>query len=296
MFDAKQIREVNHQNFKKFLLADHENLYYLYDPAETQCGPITMVGKTVVFCSPDKRNYRSVKHFIRMFYMLVWSYTEALACKSLCYPTIELDTFISRFHLVGGSARHLFTKSNAFGHQLDDLLCNASAIEIAYASMDPSFHSTDDQNQYQWLKHITTNETYTLKIVSWMQHRIMQKLPELYSSHRKRFEYLRNRSIIEIGHLYQGYVQQYLASGKSLTAFSLKDNEQLHIPCPKHTKLFSNQCQITCNEDCLYIPVEPNKAAVDLVMPPYMFQITVNKRHSINDTGLQQITTQFISL
>lgn len=79
-----------------------------------------------------------------IFIMPVWSYEEAWECKERTYSTIDKDTFHTRFHLWGGSARHLFAESTKpFEQQLEQVLSNIKRVENIYFSMESKFSEND---------------------------------------------------------------------------------------------------------------------------------------------------------
>ena len=43
----------------------------------------------------------------------------------------------------------------------------------------------------------------------------------------------------------------------------------------------------------LYVPLEKNKESIDLVIPPYMLQITTAKTHDAKELGINAIKTTF---
>ena len=67
---------------------DAKNSFYLYDPLSSKQGPLNVYIKTIVFASPDKRNFGMVKKDrYRMLYMPVWSLDEIIECNELCYQS-----------------------------------------------------------------------------------------------------------------------------------------------------------------------------------------------------------------
>lgn len=78
----------------------------------------------------------------------------------------------------------------------------------------------------------------------------------------------------------QLYTRQHICSKKCLActeqeplqARKLITQQLIHISYPRRKALFSNKSQF--GNECLGGPIEPVKETVDLVIPPYMIQIT----------------------
>ena len=88
IFDGIHPRQVELTIFEVFVTTGCD--FYLYDPCETGKGPISSYkGRCVVFCSPRRENYASVKTIRKTFYMPIWSYTKAEECRSLCYSSMD---------------------------------------------------------------------------------------------------------------------------------------------------------------------------------------------------------------
>lgn len=72
----------------------------------------------------------------------------------------------------------------------------------------------------------------------------------------------------------------------------MDDKEEIEIPSANEKKYFVNREKIhSGNPNTLYIPLEPNKTSVDCVMPLWLFQITINKKHK--PLPLHEVIDQF---
>lgn len=286
---------------KDYLYSNPDSLY-LHDPQLSHQVPVVRrKGVTIITTSVDPANLVSIKHKPKEFlYMPVWSVEELIDCSKTCYSDItSVDTVKKRFHFWGGSARNCFTTSdNEIRSKLETILKEVHSVEALISRLEASMHDGKSDESFQWLRHIHTDESYTRQIYDWpspyIRRRVLMQLREIESTFINRLELLANGSYIKSGQLYKDYVTHRLQFGPPfpLTAVSIAGT--CEITFPSGYCLFSNTDKITCSDSSrLYIPLEGNKESIDLIIPPFMLQVTAAKTHAVKEKGVSLVKKAF---
>ena len=172
-------------------------------------------------------------------------------------------------------------------------------VENLIARLQSPMHDQDSSQKFQWLRHMKMNDKYEYVEYTWpspyIRRRVFMQLREIGATFLKRIDLLANASYIKSGNLYGDYVTHSLQCGPPRQLLARDTTgDSCSIQFPSSYIIFANSDVISnIKKGVLYIPLEKNKESIDLVIPPYMLQITAAKSHTIKAKGIEAIKGAF---
>ena len=292
------------------LVETRRDVIYLVDPAKNAVPQPIKHAITILFVSPAEECHGS---FCRVslinLYMPIWEKEELLDCIKKVYPQMK-DHFDSRFKKWGGSIRCMSATSTIYEEyeeHLQDFLSDDSLIDILNQTNKNGFlrkHVT----KYLWLVPLKVAEkdgvTNYRKISTatfpseYVSIQVAEKIRSLGILGK---DWKVVEDALLLGRVYEVHVMKYLfkVSGGSISAKQISSGPRDKAPeetLPAITahEVFTNSSVISKPvSGTLYVPLEPNKDGMDFVMPPWVFQITIQKNHKAKN--LENIFQQFPS-
>jgi hypothetical protein len=284
-------------------LCTNRNIIFLVD---SQGIEPKAVGITVFFVSPAHEGPRSYPrtNWLNLF-MPPWRKEELVNCIKKIYPHCEKE-FESNFKKWGGSIRSL-TKSKVEKSRnmlLEEFLSDQCLVDVVNMQEGVSGILRSEVKRFQWLIHIipTINEdgtnnyedNPTLSFPSlYIGSKVAQRIRDL------RFDWKKLGHPRLLGNAYESHTLDTLfkvseADHLSVRATDIRSKAEVFIEAVKKHHVFSSKAVINNFEkNTLYIPIEPNRPGLDLIMPPWAFQITIAKSHTAKrlDETFQQFPT-----
>ena len=291
-----------------------ERMIHLLDPGGFAVKPTNAI--TILFVSPDKRRYGGFsRDNIIDYYMPPWRLHELIDCCRICYGMEDDAQVTELFEKWGGSIRKIvnINSDSSFTHQYEASLSNFLTSEDLLKKINEvqsSHLAYDDRSRNsQWVLHRwpgTTEEgrvNYCTCDVDFPSQYIKMKIRERLSQYSIDWKASSGNSIL-LGKLYENEVLLNLFKRTSDVRVCFlrheaecigRPSEPVQVPVVRRYIVFSNQSKI--DEPvigALYTPVESNKAGINFIMPPWIFQSTIKKNHDVKQ--LENICKQFQSV
>ena len=282
-----------------------DRMIHLLDPAAGfHIRPTSAI--TILFVSPDKNKYGAFStDNVIDFYLPPWRLEELIRCCRICYK-MEETKVTQLFEKWGGSIRRI-VNINFYSHYTDkyeaslssflsstDLLEKINEVESSHLSYD------DRSQSYQWVLHRWPKTTedgtvnYRYCDLDFPSQYIKMKIREKLLQYSIDWKASSGNSTL-LGKLYEDEVLKNLFERISDVSVRYLGHEaeyfgrqpaSVQVPVVRSYRMFSNQSIIQEPvKGALYIPVESNKAGIDFIMPPWIFQTTIKKNHDAKQVG-----------
>lgn len=279
------------------------------DECKQDGGPLDFKAKTVLFCSPDKRNYRDFVKLVgsTIRYLPVWTWDEIDSCRELLYNTDPLrsrEAVREAFTRWGGIPRFVLEKLNDRAAQLS---LNAAVAVTDSAKLEVAVGSIDSAGELSHkLLHIIVEKPYVNFHVSFGTQHIADEVTQRLATERgAALEHLlrtaTNPVMADIrGTLFEGYAHRRLAQGGVFKVRELfQDSKlgaetELALP-PSRLCAISKMEEIDTFQDGDYLkPSVSNFPAVDSIrLPDIWFQMTVSRSHPVKHALVRTILDHF---
>ena len=277
------------------------DVIYLVDPKKGG-SPDPSYAKTVLFVSPSKERVGDFKRVgLINFYMPPWNKSELQICMKK-FDDVSEKRCEELFEKWGGSMRIMrisAKKDTSVEEEFRQCLSNQCLLDIINQM------NSDYLESYQWLVHRIPIQSddgaidYQEYNCDFPSRYIAEKVAERIHHLQVDWKTVGDSSLL--GKAYECHVLKHLfqVSDKvylSKAAYEVGDPEKkaVYINAVRHHEVFSNQGTIDPKQGTLYIPLESNKAGIDFVMPPWVFQVTISASHSAK--RLDKVLNQFPSV
>ena len=278
-----------------------EGIIFLVDP-DSSYTPAQTEAITVLFVPPTKVRVGDFStRNLFSYYMPPWMEEELRDCVAELYSD-QLCRFDAQFQKWGGSIRDVACYSNSAEQfrelALDKVLRDKSLIDIVNQVSSDEFQKSE-LISHQWIVHRIPEEendyvNYSCDFPSqYIANKVMCRMREL------KLDWKLVTDMCLLGRLYESEVleslfrashQQYLQ--QEAQKITRGRRASVAIPAVKQQHIYSSRAIFEQHESgTLYIPIERNRPGSDLMMPPWIFQITMAKAHSAKK--LDKIFTQF---
>ncbi len=279
---------------------------FLADPHRALVLPRTN-GISIFFVSPAHEAPRDYPrtNLLNLF-MPPWKEEELRCCIEEVYPQFK-EHFDSLFTKWGGSIRCLTLPAGERSrnellqgflqdHCLKDVV---NTVEGEYGILK------GDVKIYQWLVHMIPIEgndgstNYEEIEHCFPTHYISSQVAQKIRGFK--FDWKTLGQARMLGNAYESHILNTLFKvSESETSLPVKakgvgNNKWVSVPAVKKHEIFSSKLVIDKHEKgTLYIPIEPNRPGIDLIMPPWVFQVTIQKTHTAKK--LEKTLDQFPSV
>lgn len=278
------------------------------DECKQDGGPMECQAKTVLFCSPDKRNYKDFLKIVgtTIRYLPVWTWDEIDSCRDLLYgadPLRSRDAVLEAFDRWGGIPRFVLEKLNDPAAQLTlDAAVAVTDLQKLQAAVG-SIDAAGDLSHK--LLHIIVEKPYIRYHVSlgtmYIADKVVQKLA---NEQKDAFELFLRTSTSPLmakvrGILFEEYAHRRLSPGGVFKIKQLVESagagEERELEL-----LASVVCSIREVKDIApfqqgdYLkPSISNFPLVDSILyPDKWFQMTVSQKHPVSHVLAKKILDQ----
>lgn len=284
------------------------NRRYLVDECKQDGGPKDVEAKTVVFCSPDKRNYRDFLKLIgsTIRYLPVWTLEEIEACRQLLYrddPLRTKEKVADAFSKWGGVPRFVLEKLNDPAAQ--------RALESAVAATDLTkltaavgcIDAAGDLSHK--LLHIVVEKPYVDYYISFGTPHIAELVFEkLVSEQEQALELFLRKATIPLladvrGILFEVFAHRRLSHGGVFTFRELLDSgghgeeRDITLSASRVHSIRTVSDISSCGDGEYCKPTISNFPVVDSVLlPDLLFQITVSQTDRVKLAPFEAILEQ----
>jgi hypothetical protein len=304
-FEGKEVVENADQNMLDTYSDGKEPIIYLCDPLLVKVKPTLAI--SILFVSPDKGKYKGFSSDLLInIFMPPWHESEIVQCCTTCYNMKEQE-IEELYNKWGGSIRRitcppLFQKT--YEEKLakflgsENLLDKLNLVENTHLSYDDG-SKNDQWILHRWPKLEEKKVDYFSCVFDFPSQYIKTKIREALSKYSIDWKVSAGPQLL--GKLYENEVLVGLferisdPSVEYLKAQAIacdKKKTLVNIPVIRQYIIYSNQSIIgEAVGGALYVPIEPNKTAVDFVFPPWIFQATIRKSHDCK--SLKETFDQF---
>jgi hypothetical protein len=94
---------------------DDKKAYYLVDPGHSKTSPLFCSGITIIAASPkhvETSLHEWIKETPSQYYMPIWTTTEIMACRSICFPDTPTKTVMELIDICGPVPRWVLQNAN----------------------------------------------------------------------------------------------------------------------------------------------------------------------------------------
>jgi hypothetical protein len=282
-----------------------EPIIHLCDPLLDKVKPTSAI--SILFVSPDKEKYKGFSSDLLInIFMPPWHEDELVQCCTTCYnmKEQEIKELYSKW---GGSIRRIKCPpllQKTYEEMLAKFLGSKNLLDKLNLVENTYLFYNDGSKNDQWILHRwpkleEKKVDYFSCVFDFPSQYIKTKIREALSKYSIDWKVSAGPQLL--GKLYENEVLVGLferisdPSVKYLKARAVtRDRKKtlVNIPVIRQYIIYSNQSKIEeAVSGALYIPIEPNKTAVDFVLPPWIFQATISKSH--NCKSLKETFDQF---
>jgi DNA polymerase elongation subunit (family B) len=294
---------ISHVDFKRLCVSERKVLV-LADPDQKVR---RTYGITIFFVSPDHEGTDNYPRTNRLdLYMPPWNEEELSCCINKVYPRYAKD-FQVLFRRWGGSIRCLTTPSceDTRNGLLELFLQDQCLCDVVNKQEGDPGILAKEMKKFQWLVRCIPIEDdngstdYSKVTLRFPSHFVALQVAKKIRNLKFDWKILGQPRLL--GNAYESHVLDSLfkvsESMMSLpvSAMKVSNKEQVSVPAVKNHCIFSSNTVIEEPEEgTLYIPIEPNRPGLDLIMPPWVFQVTIAKSHTAKK--LDKTLNQFPSV
>ena len=243
-----------------------------------------------------------------------WKEEELHSCLKKVYPKCTEEDFQPLFQKWGGSIRFLLTSPSleyARDQLLEEFLQDTCLINIVNMRRGHSGVLASEMEilSFQWLVHMIPIEdehgstNYQKITLSLPSHYVASQVAEMIRNNDLKFDWKNVEYSRLLGSAYESHVLNSLFKVSSVEAHFpvsaqiVSDEKLVSIPAVKeHSILLSKHVIQNPKNGTLYI--ESNSPGLNLVLPPWIFQIVTSKEHNNNNmvNNMEKMTSQFPSV